>query len=243
MKTDLEKYLSGESFSNGYNYIFSNYTIAEHSRIDVLSELVTGKNVIHVGCCDHLPLIPQKIKQGKWLHKILTDRCNNCIGIDINAKAVEYVRNVIGYDNVTCNDICDNTFELPNQTHWDYILLGEIIEHIEDPYRFIKSIREKFIGKIDKIIITAPNVFNIDTERDIKKGIENINTDHVFWFSPYTLQKIAYKAGYRNFTLHYGDRLRLPLHEKIWHKIHQLCKFKSYYPPTYFNSIILIADL
>jgi hypothetical protein len=45
--------------------------------------------------------------------------------------------------------------------------------------------------------LTAPNPWNRTSKKFLKKNIEIINTDHKYWFTPYTLSKILYEAGYK----------------------------------------------
>ena len=57
---DIKKYISGEKFSRG---LFVNISKKEKQiirRFEFLSEKVKGKNVVHLGCCDHISLIKRK---------------------------------------------------------------------------------------------------------------------------------------------------------------------------------------
>ena len=58
-KTDLE-YLSGEKFSNGYKMHLGNNTLWD--RVSIINKIVKGKVVLHIGCCDHIPLIKKDEK-------------------------------------------------------------------------------------------------------------------------------------------------------------------------------------
>jgi hypothetical protein len=48
----------------------------------------------------------------------------------------------------------------------------------------------------DKILISVPNALSYNNFRNTFKGIEQLNTDHRYWFTPFTLSKIVNRAGY-----------------------------------------------
>lgn len=100
-----EPYWSGARFSDAYYFDFSSRSYKK--RIDVIKNIVSAKKdckVIHFGACDNFDNIDKKLKNGTWLHKVLTDHTLQTIGIDINQKAVDYCRQ-IGWDNMICADI------------------------------------------------------------------------------------------------------------------------------------------
>jgi hypothetical protein len=76
------------------------------------------------------------------------------------------------------------------------MILGEIIEHISNPAAFLNALRERYAGYVGKIILTTPHAFRYKNfTRAAKTHQEIINSDHRFWFTPYTLAKIAVDAG------------------------------------------------
>jgi hypothetical protein len=192
---DIFPYLSGQAFSNGLPVGVSHRWAEVADRFSLISERVTGGKVVHVGFTDHIPLIEQKMKRGTWMHGFVAQRTRRCLGIDIDATAVQHVRDTYGTPDIIAADIMQ---EIPaiRTDHWDYILLGEILEHVDDPVLFLRSIRERYQNQIDRMIITVPNAFAYDNFRFLWRQQEIINSDHRYWFSPYTLAKIAARAGY-----------------------------------------------
>jgi len=79
---------------------------------------------------------------------------------------------------------------------FDYLLIPDVIEHIGNPVIFLATIKDKFKHNVNEIILSVPNAFSINNFINAFKGREIINTDHRFWFTPYTLSKIAIDAGY-----------------------------------------------
>jgi hypothetical protein len=241
--SEINKYLNGELFSAGLDIPFSKDKYPDQSRIDKIIELTTNKNVIHVGCADHLPLIMGKIKNKKWLHGLLLEKTAKCIGIDNNSEAVDFINKQLGIKDVYYLDITTDNSGIFENYYWDYLILGEIIEHIDNPIAFLSKIKEKFKGKVDKIIITAPNVFNLLTIKDIKNNVENINTDHRYWFSPYTLSKVVLNSGMKNCELSFSERIKLPFFRAIIRRLKLFLRIKPFYSANCFSDLVIIADL
>jgi hypothetical protein len=161
-----------------------------------LAELVKGKKVIHLGCCDHQAVIDKKRKEGTWLHDILCKEADSCAGIDIDNAAVNYLTQQLGIQNIFC---CDATFEIPQElkyTNWDYILAGETLEHIDNPVKFLTDIRNIYNPYVKEIILTVPNAFSYINFRNATKNFEANNPDHRYWFTPHTLGKVCFQSGF-----------------------------------------------
>jgi 2-polyprenyl-3-methyl-5-hydroxy-6-metoxy-1,4-benzoquinol methylase len=88
---------------------------------------------------------------------------------------------------------------------FDYIYIPDVIEHIGNPVDFLESIRDRFKTNVEKIILTTPNAFRWNNFMNSFKTIEVVNTDHRFWFTPFTLSKIVTDAGYEINKLGYFE--------------------------------------
>lgn len=217
------KYLKGEKFDVDYKMKLS--SDKSYNRIDTLINLVKNTKVLHVGCCDHINVIDEKYKAGTWLHELLNDNCKQVIGIDINKEAIEYVINKKYADNVIYNNILmDKCVDLDSK--FDYMLLGEILEHVDNPVDFLSKIHDNYNGKIDKIIISVPNALKYCKKGNIK--YESINSDHKYYFTPYTLSKILTDAGFIPTNIEFADAYTV---KKIF-GIDCLRKVKGYYGMT-----------
>jgi hypothetical protein len=234
-------YLKGEKFSNGITFQVSDL-IEENRRIDIIKKACIGKRIIHVGCVDHIPLIKEKVNNETWLHQIITEASEKTIGVDINEKGIDYIRKELAIDNVIAADIsADNIPEIEN-AKWDYMLLGEIIEHVDNPILFLQNIRKKYSGIVKEIYITAPNIMVKKRFKDmLSSDSEIINTDHRFWFSPYTLSKVLYISGFNDIRLDFADRTSLNNYELVKRKLKLITNQKVKYPFYYFNSVVGIA--
>ncbi|MCE5332365.1 MAG: class I SAM-dependent methyltransferase [Bacteroidales bacterium] len=239
---EINQYISGERFSAGLDIHFSKEKYPDRTRIDKIIEITKNKRVIHIGCADHLPLIEQKIRNRKWLHGLLNESTAECIGLDINKEVVKFINEKLRINNVYYPDKNAYNLILSDEKHWDYIVLGEIIEHVDNPVAFLQELKERYKNKVDHIIITAPNVFNLLTVKDILNNLENINTDHRYWFSPFTLTKIVSIAGYFSPEICFAERIKLPMPKAIVRRVKKLLGMPLYFNANCFSNILLIAD-
>jgi hypothetical protein len=77
------------------------------------------------------------------------------------------------------------------------MILGEILEHIDNPVIFLNAINKKFSSHVERLIISVPNAFAWLNFSHVLKHQEFINSDHRYWFTPYTLGKLVAIAGMR----------------------------------------------
>lgn len=74
------------------------------------------------------------------------------------------------------------------------ILCGEVIEHLSNPGWFLTRLRRQFPAV--PVLITVPNAFTLKGRSHLEAGVENVNIDHVSWYSPRTLRTLLERAGY-----------------------------------------------
>lgn len=183
MKIDpaTHDYLKGVRFSNGHRFELKDQRrLTERSTR--LIEIVRGRRVLHVGCCDHLDLIRDKVHKGLYLHQRLCQVGARCVGVDINAKGVQLLHE-LGFPEVFLPD------DVP-QDSYDVCLLADVIEHVGDVVTFLQSMRR---WQFKELVVVTPNLFRL--RNWLSRG-ELVNTDHRYWFSPYTLCKVIVDAGY-----------------------------------------------
>lgn len=210
MKYNSEEleYLKGVKFSNGNKFRLINQS-DYLNRDDYLIHLSKDKTIMHLGFVDHVPLIDEKIKKEKWLHKKLMDASKLCFGVDINKSGIDYIKKRYSYDHLYAIDVIND--ELPEEIKRekiDYLLIPDVIEYIGNPVAFLKAIKEK-LTNVDKVVLTTPNAFRLNNFIYSLKNIELINTDHRFWFTPYTLSKIVVDAGFEIENIGFYEHGRL----------------------------------
>ena len=77
----------------------------------------------------------------------------------------------------------------------------------------------------------------------MKNYLEIINSDHRFWFTPYTIAKVLVSAGYKPDKISYANLLSLNVKELIIRKIKRIARIKVGYPFYYFNTIIITGNI
>lgn len=190
---EAEGYLKGEVISNGA--FFQINWNPPRERNTLLVSLVKDKRVLHMGCADHIELIEKKRKQGRYLHDLLGNSAEFLAGTDINRSALMAMAQAGMSDLYHVDDLPDNMY-------FDVLLVPDVIEHVGNVESFLKSLSEI---NARKIIITTPNAFRLQNRSLFKS--ELVNTDHKYWFSPYTLSKSIYDAGYHIEKYYYTDKL------------------------------------
>lgn len=241
MKIDSEvlKFLKGDTFQTSLTISLSKSKHDNISREAFITDMTKGTRVIHIGCSDHIQVINEKIETNTWLHKLLTDNSEKCIGIDIDKESIDYIKNELGYKNVFRGDITSDHFDEIKSDKWDFAVFGELIEHLDNPVNFLKSFKEKYGENVTRFIITVPGIYNRRQFRNMLNYKEIINSDHRFWFTPYTISKVVASAGYIPEKITYANLVKLSFPELITRKLRQLIGIKVKYPFYYFNTIII----
>lgn len=194
-------FLTGREFSNGVSMSLSEAKAPPENRYEYFRQMVKGKNVLHIGCTDHLPNIDSKRADGTWLHEILVHSAARCAGIDIDRAACEHVKK-LGFKDVHCMDMIQD--ELPTEiknSKFDYLILGEMIIQVDNPVAFLQAVRSKFAGIVEKAIITSPNALRIQNLVNALRGVESIHCDHRYWFTPFTLAKVMICSGFTDLEI------------------------------------------
>ncbi len=206
-------YLEGVKFSNhllvniGCSGFLSNKIIC---RDEFLTNLCKNKKVLHIGFLDHIDLIEQKIKENLWLHAKLIESSKICYGLDIDANGINYVKKKFGIKNIYFADIFN--MNIPSeiyQVDFDLVLLPDVIEHLNDPVLFLSRMKKCF-QNVEKLVITTPNAFRLQNFTNVLRGIEILNSDHRYWFTPYTLSKVVITAGFKKISIIYAEHRYTP---------------------------------
>ncbi|MDQ7041192.1 MAG: tetratricopeptide repeat protein [Rhodothermus sp.] len=190
-----KSYLTGAAFDNGLRVTIARPGAPLVYRQDLLKHLVTDRAILDVGCADHAPLIEQKLHQGRWVHAELAHVARRCIGLDVDEEAIAVARR-FGYTIYRHNVLTDPVPEALKAEHWDYMVLGEVLEHIGNPVAFLEQIHQKYQDLVDRLILTVPNALKWLNYQAARQHLEIINSDHRFWFTPYTLCKVVSEAGF-----------------------------------------------
>lgn len=132
------------------------------------------------------------------LHERIRVAASQYLGVDREA-----AEDVIAFDldDVSCAYL-PSLFGAPP----DVIVCGEILEHLSNPGWFLTRARAQWPGL--PLLISVPNAFSaVAARRLLVDGVENVNVDHVCWYSHRTLLTLLTRAGYEVAAFHWytGD--------------------------------------
>ncbi|PDV99805.1 class I SAM-dependent methyltransferase [Candidatus Chloroploca asiatica] len=188
---EAHKYLRGEHFSNGWSLAIPKQQRIV-SRNKRLVELAQNKSVLHIGCADHTILIQRKIKEGTYLHELLQHSSSKLVGVDINPEGIEVMQK-LGFPHIYHPSMVP-------EGKYDLLIAADVIEHVPNVNVFLTDLKRY---NFDRLIITTPNAYRRINRRQYKAEI--INTDHRYWFSPFTLAKAVTDAQYQVEAIEFTD--------------------------------------
>jgi len=166
------------------------------NRVDYLAGLCRGKRVLHLGCTS-VPFTQEWLEAGHLLHERVERVAAVQYGIDSSEEGVELLRKR-GYGNLAVADVEELATRNPfGQVEFDVILGGEILEHLSNPGRFLEGLKPFLHTPGSRLVLTAPNSYcAYRFLYTFLTGREGVNPDHVAYYSPRTLTRLATRHGY-----------------------------------------------
>jgi 2-polyprenyl-3-methyl-5-hydroxy-6-metoxy-1,4-benzoquinol methylase len=158
-----------------------------HSRERLLETFVHGRSVLDVGVAEHALV---HAGSEHWLHGKIARWASRCVGIDTQVQLVQILKSR-GFD-VRC---VDATSEADLGERVERVVLGEIIEHVDDPVRLLRFAKRHLMPG-GRIIATTPNPFYVAWLYEaLRCGRFIPNAEHVRWVSPAMAVEIGHRAG------------------------------------------------
>ena len=139
-------------------------------RVPFLLDLCRGKTVLHLGASG-------------VLQEELVKAAGKVYGLDKNPG-----------EGVEAMDFDDFHAQIPLYEGVSLILAGEILEHLSNPGWLLSRLRTTY--PTVPLLVTVPNAFTFIQPPYLAKGIENVNIDHVAWYSYTTLTTLLSRHGY-----------------------------------------------
>ncbi len=121
---------------------------------------------------------------GYFIYALRKAGYQKAIGCDISNEVVKRATDKFG-NFYTCTDI--NNYAKSSDKKYDIIVLTEVIEHIEEPVKFLLAIAS-LLKNDGKIILTTPNKSFYPKE---SAWITDLPPIHCWWFSENSLKYIA----------------------------------------------------
>jgi 2-polyprenyl-3-methyl-5-hydroxy-6-metoxy-1,4-benzoquinol methylase len=161
-------------------------------RVSYICNLCKGKKVLHLGATD-APVTKEAIVSGRLLHNFLNDVCQEVVGLDISLEMINWLESQHGIKNIKYGNI-EEAEHYP-QGEFDYIVAGEILEHLSNPGNALDAIRRNTKNNT-KLIITVPNAYSFKGFVRAVGKHELIHPDHILHHSPYTLKALLERHGF-----------------------------------------------
>jgi 2-polyprenyl-3-methyl-5-hydroxy-6-metoxy-1,4-benzoquinol methylase len=154
----------------------------------------SGRRVLEVGCSTG------------YMSRLMAER--NCVvtGIEVDPEAAERARNYCQEVHIVDLNVCDWINSLP-KTAFDVVLLGDVLEHLVDPWNVLRQISE-VLDAGGSIVISLPNVVHWMTRLGILLGqfdyqpMGTLDHTHLRFFTVKTARDLIESAGYRIVRFH-----------------------------------------
>ena len=89
---------------------------------------------------------------------------------------------------------CDATSEEYLGEKFDTVVLGDVIEHVNNPVDLIRFAK-RHLNPGGEIIAKTPNPYYIDHVKKCAKNRDFVSLDHLAWYTPTMALEIAERAG------------------------------------------------
>jgi len=90
-------------------------------------------------------------------------------------------------------DLDERPEDIP-QLDVDLLLAGEILEHLTNPGRFLRTLAKLYPNT--PLVFSVPNAHWSGQKKHLESRIEKVNLDHVAWYSYHTIRQLTGKCGY-----------------------------------------------
>jgi 2-polyprenyl-3-methyl-5-hydroxy-6-metoxy-1,4-benzoquinol methylase len=171
------------------------FMMVDNRIILILDEISSEDEVLDLGCVHHSA---ENESKDYWLHKYLCEKARYVLGLDLLEKDVQKLRR-LGYNVVT-----GNVENVNLNKKFDVIVMGELIEHVQNVDVILSNIK-LHLKDDGKLIITTPNTFNIIHFITILlRGKLKINEEHVAWYDPNTLNSLLKRSGFKISRIKYS---------------------------------------
>jgi SAM-dependent methyltransferase len=165
-----------------------------HDRFDVIREHIRSGAVLDIGCVDARPQKEQSRarieRKPDLLFRRILEANPGTLGVDVDGPGVEALQKA-GYRVLQADA---ETMNLGQQ--FDTIVAGELIEHLENPGRFLRNMRRHLTPQ-GVLIVSTPNPFSSTFRWGIwRRGQPQVHEDHTCWFDPITLGQLLRRTGF-----------------------------------------------
>jgi SAM-dependent methyltransferase len=167
--------------------------IKMYDRTAYICNLCRNKKVLHLGATD-APYTKEAIASDRFLHGMLTNVCQEVVGMDIEKDMIDWLQSNHAINNIKHGNI-ENPEDYP-EGDFDFILAGEIFEHLSNPGKALDAIH-KITKHNTRFIITVPNAYSLKGFARASVKYELIHPDHILHHSSHTLKTLMERHGFK----------------------------------------------
>lgn len=154
---------------------------SHHLRMKEIANLVEGEFILDVGCS--VGLVASLVqKKGEFV-----------VGIDLDKRKL----NVAHKMNRELELIVCSSLNLPfKERVFDSVILGEIIEHVENPYKLLRT-SNRVLKQNGILVLTTPNGLRISQIiRALSRKTIPLWGQHFYEFTPSTISSMVKRTGF-----------------------------------------------
>jgi hypothetical protein len=170
-------------------------------RIQFIARACEGLRVLDLGAMDETAWAAKR-GCGTWLHEQIGSSALAVDGIDNSALVPAEGLRTGPNSTIRRGDITDPGLLVAALAHApDMVVIGELIEHLENPLQFLKRLAtiERLAGRT--LILSTPNATAL---HNVVVGLaqrESTHRDHLCIFSYKTLATLCTRAGFRDWEI------------------------------------------
>ena len=161
-------------------------------REGILLSLCAGKRVLHLGAADS-PFHKEKAPQGMLLHQRIDGVAAENTGIDLDAEAVDWLRDNHGIRNIITAD-ASGIFPDIAAKEFDIVLCCDIIEHVSNIGGLLETCKVSMNASTE-LVITTINATSLKPAMRAMFGREAVHHEHICYFSFGTLCQLLIGHG------------------------------------------------
>jgi len=216
----------------------ADYTKLRNERLRTILSRVHGGNVLHVGCVNHR--LPQTLQEKEnSLHIQLCDSYpdSEILGIDIDEAAISELQRQ-GF----AAEVCDAE-NMCFKARFDTIIAGELIEHLQNPGKFLEGCR-RALRPGGVLVLSTPNIFSVMLgSMYLKNSDHAFNPQHAMWFCPQTILEILRRYDFVVTSFEFVDDLDERGVDSVVYKIFAFTwkAIRWILPVRYRNTMVLVC--
>lgn len=193
---------------------------------EIVLSYCKDKSVLDVGCVGQ-DLDPAS---ENWLHAKVRKVAKEVVGCDINVEGIRQLEQ-LGYTIYTPEQLEQN------QQRFDIVLMGDVIEHVNDPGAFLEFYKQ-FLNPGGKILVCTPNAFGIRYILQVFfYGKPSTNPEHTLFLDPFVMLEMTSRISLKmaDFAWLYEYQKPGNLQRRIIYGLSAFLIFlRRYYRPNFF---------